>query len=202
METRKEAQGNRLFPVFLKLENLRLLIIGGGKTGLEKINAVIHNSPRTQVKLVSKKVLPEIEKLAKEYENISLHIKSFEPADLDEADLVITATGDRKVSEIVKVETKKRRLLVNVADTPDLCDFYLGSIVQKGDLKIAISTNGKSPTLAKRTRELLNEALPDRVQELLDNLSRIRNNLKGDLESKVKRLNEITSALVYPAQDR
>src|SRR5205814_906851 len=86
--------------------------------------------------------------------------------------------------------------LVNVADTPDLCDFYLGSIVKKGDLKIAISTNGRSPTMAKRVKEVLNDSFPDETQEVLENLSEIRNNLKGDLEMKVKKLNEITSVMV------
>jgi siroheme synthase-like protein len=79
-----------------------------------------------------------------------------------------------------------------VADTPDLCDFYLGSIVKKGDLKIAISTNGKSPTLSKRMRQYLEEAIPDDIQELLDNLRLLRDQLKGDFEYKVKELNKVT----------
>lgn len=187
---------NKLFPIFLKLEELRVLIIGGGKIGLEKITAVLNNSPATKITVIAKKVSPEILELQKQYSNITLKEKSFESSDLNDIDLVITATGDRSVSEFVKTETKKRKLLANVADTPDLCDFYLGSIVQKGDLKIAISTNGKSPTMAKRVKEVLNDSFPDETQEVLENLSEIRNNLKGDFESKVKKLNEITSVMV------
>jgi siroheme synthase-like protein len=187
---------NRLFPIFLKLEELHILIIGGGKIGLEKISAVLKNSPATQVTLVAKKISAGIRDLASGSTTVMLKEKAFEPSDLDSADLVITATGDRNVSEVVKAEAKKRRLLVNVADTPDLCDFYLGSIVQKGDLKIAISTNGKSPTLAKRVKEVLNDTFPENTQEVLENLAEIRSNLKGDFGKKVKRLNEITSVLV------
>jgi len=85
---------------------------------------------------------------------------------------------------------------VNVADTPDLCDFYLGGIVTKGNLKIAISTNGKSPTAAKRLRQLLEEVLPEEIDDLLDNLNAYRDTLKGDSEYKVKAMNEITEGFV------
>ena len=87
-------------------------------------------------------------------------------------------------------------ILVNVADTPDLCDFYLGSIVQKGNLKVAISTNGKSPTAAKRIKEVLHDALPEELDEVIENLHKVRNKLNGNFEYKVKKLNAITKVLV------
>jgi len=97
--------------------------------------------------------------------------------------------------QIVYKVNKEKKVLTNVADKPDLCDFYLGSIVQKGNLKIAISTNGKSPTIAKRIKEILNETIPDEMDDLLNNMQRIRNGLKGDFNDKVKRLNDITSVM-------
>ena len=110
--------------------------------------------------------------------------------------IVIAATDDKLVNRQVRDEAKERFLLVNVADTPDLCDFYLGGIVTKGNLKIAISTNGKSPTAAKRLRQLLEEVLPEEIDDLLDNLNAYRDTLKGDFEYKVKAMNEITEGLV------
>ena len=107
-------------------------------------------------------------------------------------ELVILATNNNDLNTKIKRLTKERRLLCNVADKPDLCDFYLGSIVQKGDLKIAISTNGKSPTVAKRIKEFLNEEIPGSIQEVLENMGAIRDKLKGDFEHKVKSLNEVT----------
>jgi siroheme synthase-like protein len=89
----------------------------------------------------------------------------------------------------------EKKLLVNVADTPELCDFYLGSIVQKGNLKIAISTNGKSPTIAKRIKEVLNETIPDEIESLLQNMQGIRNKMSGDFAEKVKQLDELTKKL-------
>jgi uncharacterized protein len=90
---------------------------------------------------------------------------------------------------------KDRKILTNVADTPVLCDFYLGSIVQKGNLKIAISTNGKSPTVAKRMREVFTEVIPNEMENVLQNMSTIRNHLKGNFAEKVKQLNHITTVL-------
>jgi siroheme synthase-like protein len=187
-----EREGNLLFPIFLKLEQMRLLIVGGGNVGHEKLSAVLRNSPATPVTIVATWFSDETQELAARYDNVRLVEKAFEPADLDHADLVIAATGIRELSEQIKAEAQQRRILANVADTPDLCDFYLGSIVKKGDLKIAISTNGKSPTLAKRIREYLEEALPETTQQLLDNLQHIRNQIKGDFQAKLQALNELT----------
>jgi len=85
---------------------------------------------------------------------------------------------------------------VNVADKPELCDFYMGSIVQKGNLKIGISTNGKSPTVAKRLKELFNDLLPEEIDQLLDNMQAIRSRLQGNFADKVNQLNAITKDFV------
>jgi siroheme synthase-like protein len=188
--------GNDLFPIFLKLEKFRVLIIGGGPIGLEKIAAVLNNSPQTQVTLVAKKIVPEIIEFASKFPNVVISKKEFQTADLDDQDFVISAANDKTLSEEIVKLAKARKILVNVADTPDLCDFYLSSIVKKGDLKIAISTNGKSPTMAKRVKEVLNDSFPEETQAVLDNLSKIREGLRGNFTEKVKKLNEITSVLV------
>ncbi len=139
---------------------------------------------------------PEIWDLVAQHPNVILLERHFEMSDLEDKDLVICATDNRALHEAIKFETQKRSLLTNVADTPDLCDFYLCSIVKRGDLKIGISTNGKSPTLAKRMREYLDETLPDtaEIQTLLNNLKAVRDKLGGDFEYKVQKLNEITAS--------
>jgi precorrin-2 dehydrogenase / sirohydrochlorin ferrochelatase len=189
-----ENEGNVLFPVFFKLHQLHILVVGGGYVGLEKLEAILRNSPLTQVTLVGKEILqPKIFELAQQHPSVKVIEKPFRKKYLKNMDLVFLATNDRKLHEKIKIITHKRHLMTNVADTPDLCDFYLSSIVKKGDLKIAISSNGKSPTLTKRIREYLEESLPDDVQSLLDNLENIRSQLKGDFEYKVQKLNEVTS---------
>jgi siroheme synthase-like protein len=200
MEPDADEQSNLLFPVFLKLNQLRLTIIGGGYVAIEKLNAVLSNSPQTKIKLISKTIDPEIETLAINH-SITLIKKDYEASDLDNTDLVIAAINDRVVSKQIYQDAKAKGILINVADTPDLCDFYLGSIVKKGNLKIAISTNGKSPTLAKRLKEMFAELLPEELDELSVNLNSIRNKLAGDFKNKITKLNEITKVLTGKESD-
>lgn len=187
---------NKLFPVFLKLESLSVLIVGGGKIGLEKLNALLSNSPETKIKLVAIEISNEVKQLASQYKQIELVERVFLPADVDGSDVVIVAIDDKNESTRIRHIAKEKGKLVNVADKPELCDFYMSSIVQKGNLKIAISTNGKSPTIAKRLRDLFNELLPEEIDQLLDNMESIRSKLKGDFADKVNQLNAITKDFV------
>ncbi|QGN22077.1 TSUP family transporter [Elizabethkingia anophelis] len=184
---------NSLYPIFVKLETLSLLIIGGGKVALEKLDSVLNNAPQTSVKLVAKEIIPEVKALQEEYKNLVLEQRAYTYADFDAADLVIAAVNDLVVAEQIRNDAHVKGVLVNIADKPELCDFYLGSIVRKGELKIAISTNGKSPTIAKRLREILTETIPDEIDEVLDNMQNIRQQLKGDFEYKIQELNRLTT---------
>ena len=183
---------NNLFPIFLKLEEMKLLIIGGGNVALEKLNAVLQNSPKTNIRLVAVEINDSIRSLADSYKNIELVESPYTPSCLIEINLVIIAVNNIPLSEQIKQDAKQHNLLVNVADKPGLCDFYLSSVVKKGNLKLAISTNGKSPTIAKRLKETFSELLPDELDEVLNNMEQIRNKLKGDLSEKVRRLNDLT----------
>jgi len=196
----EKSQGNPLFPVFLKLNELHTVLVGAGNVGLEKLTAILHNSPDARVTVIALAILPEIHLLAAEYKGVKIVQKSFEDTDLDKADVVIAATNDSELNNFIRQSAHDRKLLINVADKPELCDFYLGSIVQKGDLKIAISTNGKSPTIAKRLKEVLNESLPNELDITLQQMNALRNSLNGDFTYKVKKLNEVTSVLVEPKQ--
>jgi siroheme synthase-like protein len=189
-------QGNLLFPVFLKLEELMVLVVGGGKVGAEKLSALLGNSPAAPVTVVAISISDEVRKLAKHHPNVTLHERAFIESDLENKDLVVIAVNEKESSLAIRAAAKEKKILVNVADTPEQCDFYLSSIVQKGNLKIAISTNGKSPTAAKRIKEVLNHALPNELDDMINNLHAVRNKLNGNFEYKVKRLNELTRVLV------
>lgn len=189
---------NQLFPVFFKLNRLHVLVVGGGNIGLEKAQAMLQNCPESNITIVALDFLPEVEEVAHHYPNVELIRKPFSCGDLLGKDLVVAATNDHALNYAIWEKAKGSKVLINVADTPELCDFYLGSIVQKGNLKIAISTNGKSPTVAKRLKQVLQEALPDTLDDVLNKLYIIRNKLKGDFTAKVKQLNNITDVLVKP----
>ncbi|MGE8432474.1 TSUP family transporter [Chryseobacterium joostei] len=184
---------NSLYPVFLKLEKLSLLIIGGGKIALEKLESVLGNSPETSIRLVAREIIPEVRSLQDQFANITLHERPYDDDDFNDTDLAIIAVNDIVLAEQIRNDAHQKNVLVNIADKPDLCDFYLGSIVKKGSLKIAISTNGKSPTIAKRLRETFTETIPDEMDLVLDNMQNIRNQLKGDFNHKVTELNKITT---------
>lgn len=191
-----QTDTNKLFPIFLKLEELKVLLVGGGNVALEKLTAIINNSPATQVHVVAKEVFPQFAEAAKQLNNITITIAEYEPHYLDDCDIVIAAVNDIPLSKIICDDAKQKGKLINVADKPELCDFYLGSIVTRGNLKLAISTNGKSPTVAKRLKEIFNELLPDELDEVLNNVQQIRNKLKGDFQNKIHQLNELTKVLI------
>lgn len=168
------------------------MIVGGGFVGTEKLSFILKNSPNANITVVAKEISEEIKLFVNSYRLLVLIEKEFEKSDLEDKQLVIAATADKTLNEEIYRAAKEKNILINVADTPELCDFYLGSIVTKGDLKIAISTNGKSPTLSKRIRELIEDVLPENINDLILNLNEYRNTLKGNFEEKVNALNEIT----------
>lgn len=196
------SSSNNLFPVFLKLNQLNTLVVGGGNVGLEKVEALLKNDPDARIKLIAPEIKDEIWIMAEDKPFFQVTKKIFAPQDLKDVDIAILATNSRETNALIRKVAKKKNILVNVADTPDLCDFYLGSTVKKGNLKVGISTNGQSPTFAKRFREVLEDVLPEDTQELLNNLKQVRDSLKGDFGYKVKELNKITRSLVSKKEEK
>lgn len=187
---------NNLFPVFLKLEELKVLIIGAGEIGFEKLQTVLSNSPNARVRVVASFANSDVVSLAAQHPNTQLIICHYSDHYLDECDIVIAAVNDIVLAEQIQKDAKRKCKLINAADKPSLCDFYLGSVLTKGEVKIAISTNGKSPTAAKRLKEFFNEVLPDEMEELIQNLHTIRDNIKVGFKERIKKLNEITASLI------
>jgi precorrin-2 dehydrogenase / sirohydrochlorin ferrochelatase len=187
---------NHLYPIFLKAHELNILLVGGGFVGTEKLNFLLKSSPKAQVTAVAKNFRPEFLEVASQSDTVTLIQDEYADKYLGGKHIVIAATNAKAINRQIRKEAKDQFLLVNVADTPELCDFYLGGIVTKGNLKIAISTNGKSPTAAKRLRQLLEEVLPEEIDDLLENLHAYRDTLKGDFGFKIKAMNEITESLL------
>lgn len=200
--TSTEARKNELYPVFLKLHQLDILLVGGGNVGLEKLESLLGNSPMAKITVVAPYVKPEVRTLLSRHPQCLLEERAFLFDDLTNRQLVVCATDNKSLHAEIRERLAGTSTLLNVADTPDLCDFYLGSIVQKGNLKIAISTNGKSPTVAKRLKEVLNETLPQEMDDLLQQVNLIRDKIGGDFSNKVKKLNELTKSLVENEENR
>ena len=192
---------NPLYPVFLKAHELEFLIVGGGHVALEKMEFLFKSSPLAKVTLVAPFIREETLNFIKD-KPVQVIKRKFKLDDLHGKKIVIATTDVSETNKKVQEACNRRQILVNVADTPELCDFYMGGIVTKGNLKIAISTNGKSPTLAKRIRQFLEHILPQEIDELLDTLRHYRETLKGDFASKVIEMNKRTKLLLKNKDDK
>src|SRR5277367_3285713 len=141
-----------LFPIFVKLEGRLVVVIGGGQIAEGKIPGIL--SAGARIRLVAPAITPQIAEWVR-FGKISWLPKEFDAEDLDGAFLVIAATSAPGVNESAFREAVARGTLCNAVDDIDHCHFYYGAVVQRGDLQIAISTNGKSPALAQRLRQEL-----------------------------------------------
>jgi len=141
-----------LFPMFVKLSGRQVLVVGAGKVGEPKIAALLATG--TRIKVIALAAGAAVREWAREGK-INLELRPFCPGDLDGAFLAIVATSSRPLNERVYQEARRRGVLCNVVDVPELCDFYYPAVVRRGDLQIAVSTAGQSPSLAQKVRQQL-----------------------------------------------
>jgi precorrin-2 dehydrogenase/sirohydrochlorin ferrochelatase len=141
-----------LFPMFLKLEGKRCLVVGAGKVGEPKIGGLIDTSARVHV--ITLEATETVHQWAQDGK-ITLELRAFTETDLAETFLAVIATSSRALNGSIYREAQRRGVLCNVVDVPEYCDFYYPAVVRRGDLQIAISTNGQSPSLSRKLREQL-----------------------------------------------
>ena len=141
-----------LFPMFLKLNGRQVLVVGAGRVGEPKVAGLLETG--AHIRVVSLEASPAVREWAREGK-IELDLRPFSPHDLQGVFLAIVATNSRGLNERVYNEAQRRGVLCNVVDVPDLCDFYYPAVVRRGDLQIAISTAGQSPSLAQKIRQQL-----------------------------------------------
>jgi len=165
-----------LFPAFLKLENRQVIIIGGGTLAEAKLPALLEAG--ALVRIISPRLNPTLTAQVRAH-HLDWWPKLYEPGDLAGAFLVIAATTIPEVNAAVFREADARGILCNSVDDVDNCHFYYGSIVQRGDLQIAISTNGKSPALAQRLRKELEKQFGPEYADWLEWLGAVRQNLRA-----------------------
>jgi uroporphyrin-III C-methyltransferase/precorrin-2 dehydrogenase/sirohydrochlorin ferrochelatase len=186
-----------LFPAFLKLTNRRVLVVGGGSIAAQKIPGLLEAG--AQVHVISPKLSPQLTELARD-QKITWSPKTFESDDLNGAFLVIAATSLRDLNSQVFREAGQRNILCNAVDDIDHCHFYYGSIVQRGDLQIAISTNGKSPALAQRLRKELEQQFGPEYAAWLGSLGAARETLRAqstDPELTKRQLHALASRPMF-----
>ena len=186
-----------LFPIFVKLKSRLVVVIGGGKVAEEKIPGLL--SAGARLRLVAPSITPQIAEWVR-FGKIQWLPKEFEPADLQEAFLVIAATSAPGINAAVFREAEARGTLCNAVDDIKNCHFYHGSIVQRGDLQIAISTNGKSPALAQRLRKELESQFVPEYEAWVQWLGAARDALRAsgaNSEATKKLLHELASGHMF-----
>ena len=173
-----------LFPMFMKLAGKHCRVVGAGKVGEPKIGGLIDTGARIHVVAVA------ASGQVREWANagkIELELRAFSSADLDDKFLAVVATASRSLNERIYLDAQRRRVLCNVVDVPDLCDFFYPAVVRRGDLQIAISTAGQSPSLAQKLRQQLERQFGEGYTAWVEQLGATRRLvLASDLDKETK----------------
>ena len=171
--------------MFLKLEGKRCLVVGAGKVGEPKVGSLI--GVGAHVHVIALEAAEAVHEWARAGE-IALELRPFGPEDLDGTFLAVVATASPALNESIYREAQRRGVLCNVVDVPEYCDFYYPAVVRRGDLQIAISTSGQSPSLAQRLRQQLERQFGPAYAPWVAELGATRKLvLASDLDSQRKR---------------
>jgi precorrin-2 dehydrogenase / sirohydrochlorin ferrochelatase len=186
-----------LFPIFLKLEGRRCLVVGGGQVGTQKIASLLDAGAEVIV------VDPAPSIAVREFlgERVTWRQRPYLPSDLDGVWLVIAATSDEKVNCLIYDEAQRRGILANVVDVPPLCDFYYPAVVRRGALTVAVSSQGESPHLAQRVRDEISQLLPEELTEAVERIGNERRRILREHAPGENRM-QLLRDLVYPRRAR
>ncbi|MEG6565396.1 bifunctional precorrin-2 dehydrogenase/sirohydrochlorin ferrochelatase [Thermoanaerobacterium saccharolyticum] len=174
------------YPIMLNITNKNCLVVGGGKVAYRKILSLFEFG--ATITVLSSSFIDEILELCKSHK-IKLVKRNYQKNDVENYFLVVVATNDRLINKEISDECKKKNILVNVVDDKELSTFIVPSVMKKGDLTISVSTNGKSPLLARRIKEMLENMFENDVENLIVELSNARDKLKTipiPMEEKIK----------------
>lgn len=160
-----------LFPMFVKLEGRRCLVVGAGNIGEPKIRSLLDTG--AEIHVVALEANESVRELAKS-RKIRLSLRAFVPADLDRVFLVIVATSSKALNNTIYLDARRRGILCNVVDDPPNCDFFYPALVRRGALQIAISTSGQSPSLAQKLRRQLERQFGPAYAQWLEKLGETR----------------------------
>ena len=162
------------FPMYMDMNNLKVLVVGGGYIATEKLEKLVDFT--TQITVIALRVEDEAQNIIDKYE-LALHQRAYSVGDIQGFDIVIVATDTVELHKEIYEESRGSRILVNSVDNTDYCDFIFPSYVQKGDLTIAFSTGGASPAFAKQIRRHFEKIIPDSVGEFLQKMKALRSEI-------------------------
>jgi len=186
------------FPFCTDVSALHGVIIGGGRVALEKVERLVSFDAVLTV------IAPDICDGIRQYgQNITICEKEYDTDDLEQADYVIAATDNIELNRRIYKDARDRKLLVNVVDVPELCDFIFPSVFKKGKLVVGVTTSGAGPQVAIRLRKDFEKTVPENIEEILDFLAEERIRAKEEIKDPVARrkyLIEIADSLLNKKQ--
>jgi precorrin-2 dehydrogenase / sirohydrochlorin ferrochelatase len=188
-----------LFPMFMKLAEKRCLVVGAGKVGEPKIGGLIDTGARIHV--IAIEASGQVRQWS-EAGKIDLEIRAFSTDDLEGKFLAVVATASNSLNERIYREAQRRGVLCNVVDVPEYCDFFYPAVVRRGDLQIAISTNGQSPSLAQKLRQQLERQFGEGYAAWVEQLGETRRLVLAsdlDKETKLELLHSLASREAFEA---
>ncbi len=188
-----------LYPLALKLAGRRCVVVGGGRVAERKVASLLESG--ADVHVVSPDTTPGLAGLARDGK-IVVRPREFATGDTEGALLVIAATSKRAVNEAVYADAQAHGAITNVADVPDLCDFYVPASVSRGGLRVTVSTGGACPALAKRLRKELEKTLGPEYEAYITLLAELREALRRDVTDAEKRKEAIEAFLDSSALER
>jgi precorrin-2 dehydrogenase/sirohydrochlorin ferrochelatase len=168
------------YPAFIDLENRPVLVVGGGAVAERKVETLLETGAVVTV------VSPEITKQLQDYahsKRITIRQRTFIPSDIDGVSLVISATDDPATQSEVASIAASKNILVNTVDKPELCSFIVPAILRRGDITVAISTSGKSPSLAAELRTRLDRVLTEEFARTATVLGAVRQEVHQNFAS-------------------
>ncbi len=186
-----------LFPMFVKLDGRKCILVGAGKIAGQKLESLLASG--ADVLIVAPAASDAIQELA-QHGRVTWTQAEFQAEHLQGASLVIAATGNPAVNQAVYSAAQQRGIFCNSVDEPERCDFYYPALVRRGDLQIAISTAGKSPALAQRIRKELEEQFDSSYISWLNWLGTVRDSLfrrQMDPELRRRTLHRIAGRIVF-----
>ena len=172
---KKEEQIAAYYPVFLKLRGKRCAVIGGGQVALRKVRSLLEHG--ASVDVISPELCPELSDLATKGK-VRFFERNYETGDLRDIFIAIAATDDGKVNHNLLREARDQKVLVNVVDDAENCDFIVPSSLRRGDVTIAVSTSGSSPALARKIRTRLEKEFGEEYAALARLLDEVRTRVK------------------------
>jgi precorrin-2 dehydrogenase/sirohydrochlorin ferrochelatase len=173
-----------LFPMFLKLAGKQCLVVGAGKVGEPKIGGLIDTG--ASVHVVAIEASGQVHDWA-DAGKIDLELRPFSESDLDGKFLAVVATASNRLNQLIYRQAHQRGVLCNVVDVPEYCDFFYPAVVRRGDLQIAISTAGQSPSLAQKIRKQLERQFGEGYAAWVEQLGETRRLiLASDLDQEAK----------------